>query len=258
MNIGYRTVGLAGSPIEDVLRTIADAGYDSVELCLENPDLNPSELSAKRVAQLTGLMGELDLKLASISYHGVSDQLEDRRQRTYAAIERLGDFGAEVFIVASRREEPARLPAQWDEAVQLYRELADRCGEHDCNLAVEPQPGLVIRNTEDLVKVLHDCNHPNVGANLDIAHAAITADDLSWAIYQLGTKLVCVHVADVANTAHHHLVPGEGDIDFDEVHEMLDSVDYHGPIVVDIPRTDGDPGEVCRQAYAAFRSHWAV
>ncbi|MCZ7599274.1 MAG: sugar phosphate isomerase/epimerase [Gammaproteobacteria bacterium] len=105
--------------------------------------------------------------------------------------------------------------------MDLYRELADLCAEQGCRLAVEPQPGLVIRSAEDLVKMLRQCNHPNLAANLDLAHAACTADDLSWAIYRLGQRLVHVHVADVLNREHQHLLPGEGDVDFDEVHDIL-------------------------------------
>lgn len=256
VDIGYRTVGLADRPIEEILPLIADAGYSSVELCLENPDLNPLEMTPQRIAAILATMECHGLRLASISYHGVNDQLEDRRQRTYAAIERLADLGAPVFIVASRREEPARLPAQWDEAVGLYRELADLCAEQNCRLAIEPQPGLVIRNAEDLIRVIRACDHPNVGGNLDVAHAACTSDDLSWAVYQLGDRLAHLHVADVANGTHQHLVPGQGVIDFDDLRDILESVDYRGPVVIDIPRSDGDPAETCRAAYAAFRQLW--
>jgi len=256
--IGYRTVAFSDRPIEEALAAIAEAGYDAVELCLEHPDLNPLNLSVARVAELSQRLGEYHLTLAAVSYHGIQDQLEDRRQRTYAAIARLGDLGAKVFVVASRREDPARLRAQWDEAVSLYCELADLCAPQGCTLAVEPQPGLVVRSSEDLVKMIRACNHPRVGANIDIAHASLTSDDLSWAVFQLGERLVHVHVSDAAGGTHRHLLPGEGEVDFDEAREILDSARYQGPLVVDIPRTDGDPAEVCRAAYQAFRSQWGL
>ncbi len=258
MKIGYRTVAFSDRPIESALEAIASAGYTAVELCLENPDLDPLQLTAERVRELREMLDRLGLSLAAVSYHGVQDQLEVRRQRTYAAIDLLGEMGAEVFVVASRREEPARYPAQWDEAVQLYSELAERCAKHGCKLAVEPQPGLVIRSAEDLVKVIRACDHPNLAGNLDIAHAAVTADDLSWAIYQLGPRLVHVHVADVTNGTHQHLLPGEGSIDFDEVKDILDSVEYDGPMVIDIPRHEGDPAEVCRAALSSFQECWSL
>ena len=256
MKIGYRTVSFSDRAIEEALELIADAGYDAVELCLENPDLCPDQLTPERARELRDLCASKGLSIAAVSYHGIDDQLEVRRQRTYRAIDLMPEFGADVFVVASRREEPARLPAQWEEAIDLYRELATLCEEHGCRLAVEPQPGLVIRSTEDLVKMLRHCDHPNLMANLDVAHASCTADDLSWAIFQLGERLVHVHVADAAAREHHHLLPGEGDVDFDEVHDMLDRVKYAGPMVIDIPRPTGDAAEVCRSALSAFRGAW--
>ena len=256
MKIGYRTVGFGDRPIEDTLRSIAEAGYDSVELCLETPDLNPLKLTSERVAEIKALMEDLGLSLCAVSYHGVADQLEERRRRTYAAIELLPAFGATIYVVASRREEPARLHAQWDEAVQLYCELADKLAEKGCRLAVEPQPGLVIRNTDDLIKCLRACDRPNLVANLDVAHAKVTGDDLNWAVYQLGQRLGHVHIADVSGGVHEHLVPGQGEVDFGEVREVLEGIDYRGDIVLDMPSGQGDPANVCREALAAFRQVW--
>ena len=258
MKIGYRTVSFLDRPLEAGLAMMAEAGYDAVELCLENDDLNPLTLTPARVAEIRSMLDRQGLSLAAISYHGVQDQLEDRRQRTYAAIQRLGDFGAEVFVVASRREDPARLPAQWDEAVNLYRELGDLCAAQHCKLAVEPQPGLVVRSSEDLVKILRSCDHPNLAANIDLAHAALTADDLSWSVYQLGQRLAHVHVSDVLNGTHKHLPCGEGAIDFDEIREILDGVGYQGALIVDLSRPDGDATALCRSAREAFRQVWGL
>ncbi|NUP98413.1 MAG: sugar phosphate isomerase/epimerase [Armatimonadetes bacterium] len=256
MNIGYRTVGFSDLPIESALQAIAAAGYAAVELCLEHPDLDPAVLTPERAVEVRKALEEHGLVLAAVSYHGVGDQLEVRRQRTYQAIKLLPYLGAKLFVVASRREEPARLNAQWQEAVELYCELAELCAQQGCRLAVEPQPGLVVRSAEDLVKMMRSCAHPNLVGNLDIAHASLTADDLGWAVYQLGPRLAHVHVADVANGTHVHLVPGEGEIDFDEVRDILDSNGYAGPLVIDLPKVEGDPVEICRQALEAFRREW--
>lgn len=258
MKIGYRTVPFADRPLDDALETIAAAGYAAVELCLEHPELDPLKLTADRARGIRRTIDQLGLELAAVSYLGLEDQLEVRRRRTYAAIERLPDLGAKLFIVGSRREEPARLPAQWEEAIQLYRELADRCAAYGARLAVRPQPGLVVRSSEDLVKLIRECGHPQVAATLDIAHASLTADDLSWAVYQLGSRLAHVQVADVVGREHRHLLPGEGEIDFEEVREILEGVGYPGPLVISIPHSDGDPALICRNALAAYQANWAA
>ncbi|MCZ7599273.1 MAG: sugar phosphate isomerase/epimerase [Gammaproteobacteria bacterium] len=83
MKIGYRTVSFSDRAIEDALDVIAEAGYNAVELCLENPDLNPETLTAERARELRLLCESKGLSIAAVSYHGVDDQPEVRRQRTY-------------------------------------------------------------------------------------------------------------------------------------------------------------------------------
>ncbi len=257
MKIGYRTAAFADRPVTEALQAIAEAGYNSVELCLESDGLNPLELTPAKITELRAQLDDLGLSVAAVSYQGLEDQLEVRRQRRYAAIDLLPQFGAPVFVVASRREEPARLHVQWDEALQLYSELGNLCAERDCILAVEPNPGLVIRNTEDLVRALRELDHPNVGATLDVAHAAVTGDDLPWSIYQLGGRLRHLHIADIRDGVHDHLVPGTGQIDFHTLHETLDSVGYNGPAVLDMNPGPGDPAAICREALVGFRQVWS-
>lgn len=258
MKIGFRTIGFRDQPVEETLRTLAEIGYHCVELCLESPDLQPRHLTPSRIRQIKSLLEDLGLCLSAVSYHGLQDQLEVRRQNTYRALEITAQFSAPALIVASRNEEPPRLRAQWMEHIDWYRELCTLAEPEGFKIAVEPQPGLVVRNAEDLVKMIQEVKHEALAANLDVAHAALTADDLSWAIYTLGPRLVHVHLADVRGQEHQHLLPGTGQLDWGELYEIFEAVGYQGPYVIDLPRLTGNPTEIAGQALAALRERWPL
>ena len=54
MKIGYRTVAFVDRPVEQALQTIAESGFNAVELCLENPALDPRAMPPTRVAEIVG------------------------------------------------------------------------------------------------------------------------------------------------------------------------------------------------------------
>jgi sugar phosphate isomerase/epimerase len=256
VNIGFRTIGFRNWRIEDSLARLSEIGYDCVELCLEHPDLQPARLTISRVRELRQLLDVQGLSVAAVSYHGAEDQLEVRRRNLYQAMEIIPRFGTDLLITSSRREKPRRLQAQVMEHIDWYEELCTAAAERGVRVAVEPQPGLVIRTTEDLVKMIQAVSHPNLVASLDVAHASIVADDISWAVFTLGPRLVNVHLADVRGKDHRHLLPGAGDVDFSEVRESLNSVGYRGPLVLDLDQPEEDPADLARRALQAFRERW--
>lgn len=256
MEIGFRTVGFGEQKIEKILAQLAEIGFDGVELCLENPDLDPFQLTPSRIRAIQRQLESLNLKLASISYHGAADQLEVRRRKTYRALEITAQFGAKTLIIGSRREEPARLRAQWMEHLDWYEELCRKALPHGFRIAVEPEPGLVIRNAEDMVRMLQEVNASNLAVNLDMAHAWVMADDLSWAVYTLAPHLAQVHLADVKDGEHAHLPPGEGELNFQEIREVLASVEYRGPVVIDLPDIQADPVGYATRSLNHLRTVW--
>lgn len=256
MQIGFRTIGFRDWKIEDSLVRLSQIGYDGVELCLEHPDLQPSRLTISRVRELRRCLDGQGLSISAVSYHGAEDQLEVRRQNLAQALDVVPRFGADLLITSSRREKPRRLQAQVMEHIDWYEELCTAAAERGVRIAVEPKPGLVIRTTEDLVKMMHAVSHPNLVASLDIAHASVVADDISWAVFTLGPRLVNVHLADAQGRESQHLLPGEGDVDFREVRESLNSVGYRGPLVLDLEQPGEDPGDLAQRAWQAFREKW--
>ena len=77
MKILGRTQPLSRYGIFDNLRKIHSLGFDGVEICLENPDLAPDQLSESLAQEVGGAVAKLGLTPHSVSYH--KDYIHDDR-----------------------------------------------------------------------------------------------------------------------------------------------------------------------------------
>jgi len=85
-------------------------------------------------------------------------------------------------------------------------------------LLIEPEPGLLIEKFGQYLEFAERVNHPSLGLNFDIGHAYCVAEDPAEWVPKMMAHTRHYHFEDIAATrVHHHLVPGEGAIDFDGV-----------------------------------------
>jgi sugar phosphate isomerase/epimerase len=82
-------------------------------------------------------------------------------------------------------------------------------------LLVEPEPGLLIETADQVEVIMQHLDSPAVGLNFDIGHAYCVGDEPAPTLKRLAKYIRHFHLEDIAATrVHHHLVPGEGAIDF--------------------------------------------
>jgi sugar phosphate isomerase/epimerase len=100
--------------------------------------------------------------------------------------------------------------------------VLDVAAEVGVTLLIEPEPGLLIEKFGQYLEFAERVNHPALGLNFDIGHAyCVSEDPAEWVpIMKPHTKHY--HFEDIAATrVHHHLVPGDGAIDFDGVFRAI-------------------------------------
>jgi sugar phosphate isomerase/epimerase len=79
-------------------------------------------------------------------------------------------------------------------------------------------------------------------------------DDPTTAIKQLAQHIRHVHLEDIAATrVHHHLVPGQGAIDFKPVLQALKDVKYTGWVTIELYPYIENPDDAARAAYRAIQ-----
>ncbi|NQT20489.1 MAG: sugar phosphate isomerase/epimerase, partial [Planctomycetes bacterium] len=252
MKTGFRTAGYADWGLGPTLEDIALAGFDSVELCLEHPGCTPEILDDVRIQRVAKMLEEFELPLSSVSYHGDGLPIDEKVDKTFRALDIAHRMGAKVLVINTEPPDAARADhlALVQERLARLCNRAERC---DIDIAVEPEPGLLIDSSEDFLTMAQRVGSPNLKINLDIGHAYLTDPDVVETIHKLGDKIVHIHVEDIAGGVHKHLLPGEGEMNLPAIFDALREVGYEGFLTIDLFQLGDEPGDRAREALAALQ-----
>ena len=100
---------------------------------------------------------------------------------------------------------------------------------------------------------------PAVGLNFDIGHAYCVGDDPATTIPRVAKYIRHFHLEDIAATrVHHHLVPGEGAIDFAATFRAIRQIGYDGWVTVELYPYVDDPDAAARTALERVRPLMSV
>jgi sugar phosphate isomerase/epimerase len=87
----------------------------------------------------------------------------------------------------------------------------------------------------DLAEIVAELDHPHVALALDTGHANLGAG-ISTETVAAGSRLATTHVHDNNGRQDSHEPPGHGTIDWSTWGAALDSIAYHGPIILECIR----------------------
>ncbi len=94
-----------------------------------------------------------------------------------------------------------------------------------------------------------------VGLNFDVGHFFCVGDDVPETIKRLAPFIRHFHLEDIAATrVHHHLIPGEGAIDFPAAFRAMRSIGYDGWITVELYPYVDDPDAAASAALGRVRA----
>ena len=214
--------------------TAAETGMTIVNLHLGNPRLNPD--ATRREPTL------------------LNDDAAVRRRWTetmLAACEIAGRLGCERLTVLSGPPNPnLDIEAAWRRLVEQLKTPIAECPP-GCSLLLEHEPEHFVRSTDDLLR-LHRETGGRVQTNLDVGHLEVLPEPIGPAIERLGKIIRNVHLEDIKDHVHRHLLPGDGDIDFAEVGRALKKIGYDGPLTADLYPFADRPIVAIKRAYEAF------
>jgi len=257
MKFGFRTGGFVGWKIEAILQELARVGFDGAELCLESADMRPENFTQTRADEIRHLMDGIGLEIASVSYHADAEPINQRRSNTSKALEVAEWLGADVLIINAERVREDEKEEQWQDLVDRLKALTLSAEKRCVNVAIEPEPLLVVSNTDDMILMMDAVRSPSLKVNLDIGHAYITDPGLPDTIRRLGDAIVHTHVEDIKDKVHNHLELGQGDIDFAAMHAAFMEIGYNGYYVVDLFRLGNDPSGVAARSLAALHKRFS-
>ncbi len=212
MKILGRTQPLSHYPIHKCLNVIKCLGFDGVEICLENSDLNPETLTVDLIQSVVDQVHALSLNPYSVSYH--KDYVYDEHcfELTKRAIELTPVLGTDVFVFSGTQKRTDD-QEEWARMVARTRELVELASAYGVILAQEFEPGFIVGSTAELMCLFDALPSPYLAANLDLGHVFLCDPDPLAAIAQVGPKIVHCHVENMRAGIHDHLLPQEGDMD---------------------------------------------
>jgi sugar phosphate isomerase/epimerase len=140
-----------------------------------------------------------------------------------------------------------------ERAMQTFVEMLAPVIEHGeregIKLLIEPEPGLLIENMAQWSDLRRRIASPTMGLNYDVGHFYCVSEPLGDTIRRLRPQIDHIHVEDIASSrVHHHLVPGDGAIEFGEVFAALRETAYGGWVTVELYPFVDDPDTAGRRA----------
>jgi L-ribulose-5-phosphate 3-epimerase len=267
MRFGYNTNGFAHHRLEDALAILAELGYGSVALTLDYHVLNPFELDLpSRTDALHKLLDKLELRCVIetgarflLDPHRkhqptlISPKVEDRERRLdflCRAIDIARELGADaVSFWSGAAIDQAPGEVLMERLVEGCLRLCDYAEVRNVRLAFEPEPDMLIDTMAQFARLFESMRSPWFGLTLDLGHLCCMGEEpIAGHIRQWRDILWNIHIEDMRRGVHHHLMFGEGDMDFPPLFQVLADSDYRGGIHVELSRHSHDAVDIARKA----------
>ena len=152
-----------------------------------------------------------------------------RAEETMAQLRRNLDncaaLGVDMMVVhVSPTDDP-----DFHRGIRRMEQVVDYAAARNITVAFE--------NTHDEAYVVNTIRHfegcANVGFCYDSGHEAFVTPG-AHILPQVGHRLICTHLNDNWLDGDHHLIPGDGSIDFPRVIRELKDTGYAGPLTMEL------------------------
>lgn len=232
-----------------------------LEFCVSN---------SKSASDLLKALDEINLK-AQVQIHDVEDSVKLAYENSEVREGALEDFKTIVELASDYNVElitlhPAYYRPEFDNyipsphanrsldyfkgyevMVNSLREVSRHADKHGITLGLENmecfsliEGKLLITahygcEKSELLKIIHDVGSSNLKVTYDVGHANLTEEGPVEFCKDIVDLIVDVHVSDNDGSRDEHGPIGHGNIDFNEVFEVLARNGYEGPTIIEQP-----------------------
>ncbi len=254
--VGFNTASLPNRPLAEAAHIGRELGFAGIEL-LAFADYRHSQgdLAGAYFDRLTAaeraLLEEVAASFEHVSVHAPFWEIaafspnpgirEESRRQLVAAVQVGASLGASTITTHVTPRPSYEFAEYRDEVIAFYRELGAVAA--DCGVTATIETGFP-RGIEEFAALIHDIDHPAVGANIDVGHLrglltpeqqrsaeapALYADLLMGHVESLGAKIYHLHLHDIrARDFRDHREFGSGILDLTPIFRRLLAMDYAG------------------------------
>lgn len=256
--------------LDVAIREIAKIGYKGVEILCDIPHAYPPEFSKEQAKKIKNLISDLNIGISNLNaftLYAIGDVYhpswiendyklrEIRIKHTIDCIYLAKTLGAKNLStepggpinIKKNKIESNILLKIFADGLRKVKSIAE---ENDVKILVEPEPSLLIENSQQFLQLMKIICSDYIKLNFDIGHFYCVKEDPSTTILKLIDYIEHFHLSDIAdNRVHYHLIPGIGSIDFEQVFDTIKKIGYKGFVTVELYPYQDNPIYVAKQAY---------
>jgi sugar phosphate isomerase/epimerase len=251
MVFSYSTNAFVKYPLFEAVELIAKTGFQGVEIMCDRPHLYPPDADSQDLEKFKQLLKKLKLKITNLNCFTLFavgntwlpswiEKDETRRQEridhTLNCLDLAHFLGCSCISVP-----PGGPPVEKDPkaSLSLFRQglekVLPKAEALGVSILIEPEPDLLIENSQQMSSFLKEIASRNLGVNFDVGHFFCVGEAPEDAFETLFEKIGHIHIEDIAATrVHHHLIPGHGAIDYDAFFKKLNTLKYKKDICLEL------------------------
>jgi sugar phosphate isomerase/epimerase len=270
MQLAFSTNAYLKFSFAEAVRRLAAIGYRGVEIMADVPHAWPACLLDEQKQAIRDGLARHRLAISNINafmMNAISDPRQrywhpswiepDRHYRqiridhTRRSLTLARELGAPC--ITTEPGGPVEPGGSWSAALALFVEglkpVAEHAEKEGVLLLIEPEPGLLVETADQFLELMQHLDSPAVGLNFDIGHFYCVGDEPAPTVQRLARYIRHFHLEDIAaSRVHHHLIPGEGAIDFGSTLQAIRSIGYDRWITIELYPYVDDPDAAARTA----------
>lgn len=252
MLLGYHTNSLQNHRFDEALVLLHEHGYQAVAI---TPDICHLDPDATTDADLAAVAVRLcDLGLHPVMETGARFLLDPNHKHEPTLMTRDPVLRARRVqfyrrVASMGRQLGAKVVSFWagiDRAKDdssndwLLEGVAKTCAAIRAEgliPSLEPEPGMAVETFADYLRLRAALAADAPQLTLDIGHLyAVWEGEPAEIVAQAAPFMAQVHLEDHRRGVHEHLLPGAGEVAFDQVLKALKTAGYHGPVCFELSR----------------------
>ncbi len=247
MKTAYSTNGLKHHTLDQAFGLIKAHGYDFVELSFTAEHFNGipeneyaetiQKLIAKHKISVSTIHTGEPFILSQTAHYPSLISSNDQAQKRILFLQKMIVLAKEincqnVCIVSGCLEENQDKTQAKNQLEKNIRVLLNTL-PLGVQLLIEQEPEMFIANTNDLLELIQTFE-AKLKINLDVGHLNVINEDIVDSMQILKNHIHNIHIEDIENHIHKHLIPGEGQIDFQPMFKQLAKSKYKHTITADL------------------------
>lgn len=273
MEFAFSTNAFKKYSLVETINVLSEIGYTGVEILCDIPHAYPKTQSDTDISKIRQLLTRLNISISNLNaftlfaiddtYHPSWIEINAsyrklRIDHTIDCIKLAGKLGAKNISTEPGGPIVNNVLGK-DKLLKIFEDginqVLDTAEKEKVTLLIEPEPDLLIENSEQFDNFIKNFDSESVGLNLDIGHFFCVGEDPSEVIHKLSEYIRHVHLEDIsAERLHNHLILGEGAIDISSALKSLKDIGYDGFITVELYPYQDCPAYAAKQSMKFIKS----